>query len=78
MAGTSKSFLAPKDSGKSWQFASARGLPQEGLCWGAPCLAANGQKEDTLYAGTAKGLLVSHDFGESWSVLKAQLGGLWE
>jgi Sortilin, neurotensin receptor 3, len=46
------------------------------LCGGAPCLAANGQKEDTLYAGTAKGLLVSHDFGESWSVLKTQLGGV--
>jgi len=65
-----------KDSGKSWQFASARGLPQEGFCWGAPCLAADGQKEATLYAGTAKGILVSHDFGENWSVLNAQLGGV--
>ena len=65
-----------KDSGKRWQFASARGLPQEGFCWGAPCLAADGQKEATLYAGTAKGILVSHDFGENWSVLNAQLGGV--
>ena len=65
-----------KDSGKSWQFASARGLPQEGFCWGAPCLAADGQKEATLYAGTAKGILVSHDFGENWSVLNAQLRGV--
>ena len=65
-----------KDSGKSWQFASARGLPQEGFCWGAPCLGADGQKEATLYAGTAKGILVSHDFGENWSVLNAQLGGV--
>jgi hypothetical protein len=65
-----------KDGGKSWQFASGAGLPQEGFCWGAPCLAADGQKEGTLYAGTPNGLLASHDFGESWKVLNAQLGGI--
>lgn len=65
-----------KDGGKSWQFASGAGLPQEGFCWGAPCLSADGQKEGTLYAGTPKGLLVSHDFGESWMVLNAKLGGV--
>jgi hypothetical protein len=40
-----------KDGGKSWQFASGAGLPQEGFCWGAPCLAADGQKEGTFTLG---------------------------
>jgi photosystem II stability/assembly factor-like uncharacterized protein len=65
-----------KDGGKSWQLASAVGLPQEGFCWGAPCLSADGQKEGTLYAGTPKGLFISHDLGESWRVLNAKLGGV--
>jgi photosystem II stability/assembly factor-like uncharacterized protein len=65
-----------KDGGKSWQLASAGGLPQQGFCWGAPCLSAHGQSEGTLYAGTPSGLLVSDDFGESWKVLNAQLGAV--
>lgn len=65
-----------KDGGKLWEFASGRGLPQEGFCFGAPCLSADGQKENTLYAGTPNGLLVSSDFGESWTTVNANLGAV--
>jgi hypothetical protein len=38
-------------------------------CFGAPCLAPDGQDERFLYAGTAEGLLASRDSGESWSTV---------
>lgn len=50
-----------KDGGKSWQFASAQGIPQQGFCFGAPCLSADSEKESSVYAGTPGGLLVSRD-----------------
>jgi photosystem II stability/assembly factor-like uncharacterized protein len=65
-----------KDGGKNWQFSSARGIPQEGFCFGTPCLSADGQKENTLYAGTPNGLLVSSDFGENWTTVNANLGAV--
>lgn len=65
-----------KDDGKSWKFASGRSLPQEGFCFGAPCLSPDSQKESTLYAGTPNGLLVSYDSGENWTVVNSQLGAV--
>jgi hypothetical protein len=65
-----------RDGGKKWEFASARGLPAQGPCWGAPCLTANSRDERAVYAGTPQGLLVSKDFGESWSLLSGQLGAV--
>jgi len=65
-----------KDSGKTWQSASRRGLPLEGFCFGAPCLTADSKSESILYAGTPNGLMVSRDFGESWSMLNAELGAI--
>lgn len=63
-----------KDGGKLWEFASGRGLPQEGFCFGAPCLGPDSRKENTIYAGTPNGLFVSHDLGENWTLLNSQLG----
>jgi photosystem II stability/assembly factor-like uncharacterized protein len=65
-----------KDGGKSWQFAVARGLPSEGLCWGAPCLSADGQDERTVYSGTRNGLLISRDFGDNWIAAGSDVGGI--
>lgn len=63
-----------KDGGKSWELASVRGLPPTGLCWGGPCLSADGHSEARVYAGTPEGLFVSQDFGENWTKLDAPLG----
>jgi photosystem II stability/assembly factor-like uncharacterized protein len=65
-----------KDGGKSWQFALARGLPSEGLCWGAPCFSADGQDERTVHSGTRNGLLVSRDFGDNWTAAGSDAGGI--
>jgi photosystem II stability/assembly factor-like uncharacterized protein len=65
-----------KDGGRSWEFASARGLPPQGPCWGAPCLTADSRDERAVYAGTPRGLLVSRDFGENWSAVSEQLGAV--
>jgi photosystem II stability/assembly factor-like uncharacterized protein len=64
------------DGGKTWQFALARRLPTEGLCWGAPCLSADGQDERTVYSGTRNGLLVSGDFGDNWTAIGSDVGGV--
>lgn len=65
-----------KDGGKTWDFASGRGMPQQGFCFGAPCLTADTKDERSVYAGTPNGLLVSHDFGENWTTVNATLGGV--
>jgi len=65
-----------KDGGKSWQFASARGIPQQGFCFGAPCLSADSQKKGTVYAGTPRGLFVAYDFGENWTPVNLELGAV--
>jgi hypothetical protein len=65
-----------KDGGKSWEFALARGLPSEGLCWGAPCFSADGQDERTVYSGTRNGLLISRDFGDNWTAAGSDVGGI--
>ncbi len=65
-----------KDGGKSWQFALARGLPSEGLCWGAPCFSADGQDERTVYSGTRSGLLISRDFGDNWTSAGSNVSGI--
>lgn len=65
-----------KDAGKSWQLASARGLPVEGFCFGAPCLTPDTKNERLIYAGTPKGLHASHDFGENWNPVTADLGAV--
>lgn len=65
-----------KDGGKSWQFASAQGITQQGFCFGAPCLSADSQKESTVYAGTSRGLFVSYDFGENWTSVNLKLGAV--
>lgn len=65
-----------KDGGKSWQFAVARGLPNKGICWGAPCFSADGRDEGTVYAGTRNGLLVSRDFGDNWTSAGSDVGGI--
>lgn len=71
-----ESLYVSKDGGKSWQFASAQGIPQQGFCFGAPCLNADSQKEGTVYAGTPRGLLVSYDFGENWTPVNPKLGAV--
>jgi photosystem II stability/assembly factor-like uncharacterized protein len=63
-----------KDGGITWGFASARGLPQEGFCFAAPCLAAEAKAEHSVYAGTRQGLLISRDFGETWGPVQTPLG----
>jgi hypothetical protein len=63
-----------KDGGQTWALTSARGMAQEGFCFGAPWLSADSKSEHTIYAGTPNGLLVSNDFGENWSTIQAQLG----
>ena len=65
-----------KDGGKSWEYPQARGLPKEGFCFGAPCLAAGGGDEKVVYAGTPRGLMVSRDFGETWTQAAEQLGAV--
>jgi photosystem II stability/assembly factor-like uncharacterized protein len=65
-----------KDGGKTWGFAAARGMPQEGFCFGAPCLTADTKDERSVYAGTPKGLRISGDFGENWSSVNPKLGGV--
>jgi photosystem II stability/assembly factor-like uncharacterized protein len=65
-----------RDGGRSWEVASATGLPQQGFCFGAPCLAADSGDERVAYAGTPAGLLVSRDFGESWTAMSPQLGAV--
>lgn len=65
-----------KDGGKTWEFASGRDIPQEGICFGAPCLGPDSRKENTIYVGTPNGLFVSHDLGENWTRMNAQLGAV--
>ncbi len=65
-----------RDGGRSWQFAAARGLPKEGLCFGAPCLAADGQNAAGVYASTRLGLMLSRDFGENWNPLAPNTGAV--
>ena len=65
-----------KDGGKSWQITSARGLPKEGFCFGAPCLTTDTKDERVVYAGAPGGLLISLDFGENWSLSNSQLGAV--
>lgn len=38
-----------KDGGKTWDFASGRGMPQQGFCFGAPCLTADTKDERSVY-----------------------------
>jgi photosystem II stability/assembly factor-like uncharacterized protein len=65
-----------KDGGKSWQSTLANGLPNQGLCFGAPCLNADSKDERILYAGSPNGLLISRDFGENWTMMNSQLGAV--
>lgn len=63
------------DGGQSWQTTTATGLPwQEGFCWGVPCLTADTQDANTLYAGTAVGLFYSQDAGQNWQLLSDEPG----
>jgi photosystem II stability/assembly factor-like uncharacterized protein len=50
------------------------GLPDGGLCWGVPCLAADSSDPGTVYAGTQAGLKVSHDGGQHWADAGSDLG----
>jgi photosystem II stability/assembly factor-like uncharacterized protein len=54
------------DGGESWEWFPGEGLPARGLCWAAPCLAADPVDPDTVWAGTEEGLMVSRDGGQSW------------
>lgn len=63
-----------EDGDTSWQAFRPEGLPAEGFCWGAPCLAPDSEQEHRIYAGTAEGLFVSVDRGRSWSDLDSISG----
>ncbi|MEX0802789.1 MAG: hypothetical protein WD688_05670, partial [Candidatus Binatia bacterium] len=71
-----KKLYRTKDGGETWDFASARGMPPQGFCFGAPCLTADSKDERSVYAGTPNGLLTSHDFGETWTMVNTDLGGV--
>jgi photosystem II stability/assembly factor-like uncharacterized protein len=63
-----------EDRGENWIALQPDGLPQRGLCWGVPCLAADSGEPSTVYAGTELGLMVSSDAGESWDVVNSDVG----
>jgi photosystem II stability/assembly factor-like uncharacterized protein len=58
-----------RDAGRTWDRLAGDAFSTGGLCWGAPCLAADPNRADSLYAGTERGLMVSHDGGETWRAL---------
>jgi photosystem II stability/assembly factor-like uncharacterized protein len=64
------------DGGASWSSIEPNGLPPQGLCWGAPCLAGDGQDASVVYAGTPQGLMVSNDAGETWEIVNAEVGSM--
>ena len=64
------------DAGNAWHLPAMEGLPGQGFCWGAPCLAADGHDADVIYAGTVDGALVSHDGGEQWRLLSDRTGAV--
>lgn len=53
-----------EDGGGTWRFTTAS--PPQGPCWGAPCLAADSQNKQRIYAGTLDGLYITNNLGESW------------
>lgn len=55
-----------EDAGESWRIAAGSGLPAEGSCWGAPCLATDSDDPMAVFAGTNEGLFLSRDLGETW------------
>jgi len=65
-----------EDAAGSWAFAAADGLPAQGFCWGAPCLAADGSERAMAYAGTPQGLMVSADLGERWAAVSGETGAV--
>lgn len=65
-----------KDGGNSWEFARGQNFPQRGFCWGAPCLAADTEQENVVYAGTEVGLARSSDFGDTWEVVESDAGSV--
>ena len=64
------------DAGDTWEAFDPQGLPSEGLCWGAPCLAASSEDEDRLYAGTPEGLFRSDNQGGDWALVDNSAGAV--
>ena len=60
--------------GEDWVAFDADGLPEPGLCWGVPCLAADSDSPDTVYAGISGGLIRSLDAGETWELVSDEPG----
>lgn len=63
-----------ENGGDEWSSVQPDGLPDAGLCWGAPCLAADSDEPNIVYAGTEQGLMISIDAGETWDVLNEEIG----
>jgi hypothetical protein len=63
-----------EDGGNNWTAFVAENLPQQGLCWGVPCLAAGIDAPETVYAGTQDGLMRSTDGGETWEMVNFEIG----
>lgn len=61
-----RQLYVTEDAGETWRIATSNGLPEQGLCWGAPCLAPDSSERTTVFAGTREGLFVSTDLGEAW------------
>lgn len=59
------------DGAESWSYATANGLPARGFCWGVPCLHADPNDANRVYAGTAEGLMRSDDQGEHWTAVSS-------
>ncbi len=63
-----------QDSGQTFTRFQPAGLADAGLCWGVPCLAADSDDPDRVYAGMPEGVMVSTDGGETWDTLTTDLG----
>lgn len=55
-----------EDAGETWRITASNGLPEQGPCWGVPCLAADSVERTAVFAGTQEGLFLSTDLGETW------------
>ncbi len=63
-----------EDGGHNFVAMEPEGLPEFGLCWGVPCLAAAADDPNTVLAGTQQGLMVSSDGGSTWGLTGGDLG----
>jgi photosystem II stability/assembly factor-like uncharacterized protein len=65
-----------EDGGRSWDTVSPEDIISDGFCWHVPCLAADTEDEQKVYAGTPEGLFVSEDGGNSWTAVADDMGAV--